>query len=835
MANRRLRSIGEKCFYCAVMYLRQFLIAALFAAAVTGAQGQESIRLINDWEFIRQDLGGVWEAVRIVPPGGPESVPVWTPVHLPHCVNARDGVDPDGSYYQGPAWYRTQLAVRQPYSGGRILLHFEGAGQATEVYVNTTRVGSHVGGYDEWTVDITDAIAVCQRDTAVVRRFGGKIPVAIRTDNSRDVERIPSAMSDFSVYGGLYRYVNLVYVPPVSIRTLLADAVIAGNQGRVNVRAVLYRPTGEPAKGLMAVLKDAGGKVVGSTEVRIGGSGDMVALGTLVVKAPRLWSTDKPVLYKLLVTVNGRCTDSTEIGFRSYQFIDHGPFLLNGSRLLIHGTSRHEDAAGEGAAMTEEEMRAEMILMKEMGVNYIRLAHYQQSRIILHLCDSLGILVWEEIPWCRGGLGGERYQEQARRMLTNMITQHFNHPAVILWGLGNENDWPGDFPSFDKTAIRAFMTQLNQLAHRLDPGRMTAIRRCDFCKDIPDVYSPSIWAGWYRGVFTEYAGATEEEFRKVPRFIHMEWGGDSHARRHSENPDKALLNVRGGQGTDERAGDAALYGGAARVSKDGDWSETYICNLFDWTLKEQEKMPWLTGTAQWIFKDFSTPLRPENPVPFVNQKGLLERDGVPKESYYVFQSYWASGLMAHIYGHSWPVRWGDEGEQRMVKVYSNAEEAELFLNGVSAGIRHRRSADFPAAGLRWSVVFRRGLNHLLVVAHREAAVVRDSVDLIYQTEKWGKVARLEMDRVGVLGDTALVRVRMLDAKGVPCLDAVNRIHWGLAGDGQLVDDLGTSTGARVVQAFNGVSTIRVVMRKGRSVVSAASAGLPTAFLDLTNQ
>ena len=176
-----------------------------------------------------------------------------------------------------------------------------------------------------------------------------------------------------------------------------------------------------------------------------------------------------------------------------------------------------------------------MQMMKDMGVNFIRLGHYQQSDIILRLCDELGILVWEEEPWCRGGLGGETYKEQARRMLTNMIDQHHNHPSVIIWGLGNENDWPNDFSTFDKGAIRAFMKEQHDLAHRLDDTRMTAIRRCEFCSDIVDVYSPSIWAGWYRGVFTDYKSVSEEEMKKVKHFLHVEWGGDSHARRHSEN------------------------------------------------------------------------------------------------------------------------------------------------------------------------------------------------------------------------------------------------------------------------------------------------------------
>ncbi len=256
------------------------------------------------------------------------------------------------------------------------------------------------------------------------------------------------------------------------------------------------------------------------------------------------------------------------------------------------------------------------------------------------------------------------------------------------------------------------MTQLNDLSHKLDPSRMTAIRRCDFCKDIVDVYSPSIWAGWYRGIYTEYKSASQDEFSKVKRFLHVEWGGDSHAGRHSENPDRGLGKIAGGKGADERAGDASLYGGQARVSKDGDWSESYICNLIDWHLREQETMPWLSGSAYWPFKDFSTPVRPDNPVPYMNQKGVIERDFTPKEAYYVFQSYWTPKLMAHIYGHGWPVRWGDADEEKMIKVYSNADEAELFLNGKSLGIKKRNSQDFPAAGLRWLTPLTAGENHV---------------------------------------------------------------------------------------------------------------------------
>ena len=263
--------------------------------------------------------------------------------------------------------------------------------------------------------------------------------------------------------------------------------------------------------------------------------------------------------------------------------------------------------------------------MKDMGVNFIRLGHYQQSRRVLALCDRLGILVWEEIPWCRGGLGGEVYREQARRMLTNMIAQHRNHPSVFVWGLGNENDLPNDFSTFKQEPIRQFMSELNDLAHQLDPYRKTAIRRCDFCKDIVDIYSPSIWAGWYRGKYTDYREVSRKEMEEVEHFLHVEWGASHHAGRHGEDPDAGNAGVQSGD-ADERDGDASMYGGPKRVSKDWDWTETYACNLIDWHLKEQERMPWLTGTAYWPFKDFSTPVRPENPFPYLNQKGVVQRD-----------------------------------------------------------------------------------------------------------------------------------------------------------------------------------------------------------------
>lgn len=809
----------------------------LFLITSQTVLAQQSMRLNQGWEYLKEDLGGVWEAMRPVKEGSSESVPIWTKVSLPHCYNAEDAVDPDLNYYQGPGWYRTNLTIENRYKNGRILLHFEGAGQKTAVYIYNTKVGEHVGGYDEFTIDITDAVAAFKKEKVFTEQFNGKVPVAIRCDNSRDLEMIPSSLSDFNVYGGIYRYLNLVYTPEVSVDKIfaLAETDKEGKKGTLNISARFYNPLNINAANALILVKDPTGKVVYNSKTDVMGFQNKSELAKININKPKLWSPDAPNLYtvEVSITANNQTHTLTEkVGFRHFEFIKKGPFNLNGQRLLLRGTHRHEDHAGVAAAMTEEMIRIEMKMMKDMGVNFIRLGHYQQSKIVLNLCDSLGIMVWEEIPWCRGGLGGPIYQAQAKRMLTNMIEQHYNHPAVIIWGLGNENDWPGDFTTFDQEAIRSFMKELNNLSHQLDPTRSTAIRRCDFCKDIVDVYSSSIWAGWYRGIYTDYKEVSKKEFDIVDRFLHVEWGGDSHAGRHSESPDDALSKIDRGGNADERAGDASLFGGSARVSKDGDWSESYICNLIDWHLKEQETMPWLSGSAYWPFKDFSTPVRPDNPVPYMNQKGVVERDFTKKEAFYVFQSYWTNQPMAHIYGHSWPTRWGDTNEPKMVKVYSNADEAELFFNGQSMGVKKRNSQDFPAAGLRWMVNYKEGENQIKVIAKKEKQTVIDELTHNYQTAKWGKPAKMILEKIGESDGKITVEVKVLDSNNVLCLDAKEYVNFSLIGDGKLIDNQGTSSGSRKVQFYNGRAIISLFTNSGKNVMSAKSDGISTVFLNL---
>ena len=795
-------------------------IATLGGSSPQAVSTGQSRRLTEGWEYFQGTFGGPWEVWHS------EELAAWQPVAMPHCFNAYDACDPDTPYYRGNGWYRTHIPIANPYPNGRTLLHFEGAGQTTAVYVGEKLAGKHTGGYDEFVFDITDLLPTQQ--TAV--------PVAVLCDNSRDLDRMPSNFSDFSLYGGMYRHVNLTYVPAVSLETVHIQTKLSSPTGPAEIAVVgtLYNPTGtvDPLEITIEIV-DATGSSVHRSSHSSQPWKDSTTLATIPISAPQLWSPAKTHLYECTIAIKGRDGEYTaheRFGLRHTEWVLHGPFKLNGERLLLRGTHRHEDHAGYAAAMPDDLIDQEMQLIKEAGVNFIRLAHYQQSRRVLELCDRLGILVWEEIPWCRAGVGNDIFKEMGRRTLRNMISQHYNHPSVLLWGLGNENDWPTEYPTIDKPAIRAYLQELHDLAHQLDSSRMTTIRRLDFARDIPDVYSPSIWAGWYSGTYQEYQKSLETQRDRVNHLFHAEWGADSHAGRHSEEPDKVLTQIATGKGTDERGLAYLSTGGSARVSKDGDWSETYACNLFDWHLKTQETLPWLTGSAQWIFKDFTTPLRLENPVPRVNQKGLIQRDMTKKEAYFVFQSYWSDVPMARIYGHTWRVRWGEPNESKMVKVYSNCETAELFVNGKSVGVKHRNSQDFPAAGLRWVTPFVSGNNHIRVIAKRGSTTVTDEIEFIYQIESWGPPAALKLIEKKRDGNKVTLEAKLYDSKGILCLDARNQIRFSLAGNGQLVDNMGTPSGSRVVQLANGRSEITLQRSSpGELIAAVSSLGIPTAF------
>ncbi|HEY3840840.1 MAG TPA: glycoside hydrolase family 2 TIM barrel-domain containing protein, partial [Bryobacteraceae bacterium] len=361
------------------------------AAATNGTLPPvHSQRLLKGWEYYHGNIGGVWEAFR----GKAASDNVaWDKIEsMPHCFNAHDATDPDQGYYQGPGWYRTTLKINNPFPDGRTLLHFEGAGQKSKVFVYLKEIASHVGGYDEWTVDITEPAA----DAAKANK--GSVPLAVWCDNSRDLEMIPSSLSDFNLYGGLYRYVNLVYVPAISLeRVHVGTHVDPAGKASAKVRVRLYNPAKftEDCEITTEILDPQGNSLHTST-TRF----DPNAALSLQIDHPQLWTPDKPHLYTCnvrLKTAHGETAASERFGLRYVEWVDHGPFKLNGERLLLRGTHRHEDHAGLAAAMPEDLIRKEMHMIKEMGVNFMRLAHIQQSPVVLDLCDELGILVWQDL------------------------------------------------------------------------------------------------------------------------------------------------------------------------------------------------------------------------------------------------------------------------------------------------------------------------------------------------------------------------------------------------------------------------------------------------------
>jgi beta-galactosidase len=793
--------------------------------AVTSAR-----RLDSGWHFRQGDLGDIGEALHS------EEAGLWTATELPHCFNGQDACDPDKPYFRGQGWYRTRIHVDNPFAGGRTLLHFQGAGQTTRAWVGSVPVGSHKGGYDEFFFDITDAAKEWAGPAAE-----HDMPVTVCCDNAPDRDRVPSDLSEFCLYGGLYRHVSLVYLPEIGLgRVHVLPLVAADGTAAVTVKARLYNPTGAARACTVRVrVTDPAGRPVHDEEKSLDAWSEMRQVAAFHVEKPALWSPESPFLYRAEVKLsipNGTMEIAERFGIRALVFVEHGPFLLNSKRVLLKGTQRHADHAGVAAAMTDEMVRREMRLIKEMGANFIRLAHYQQDRLVLELCDELGLMVWEEAPWCRAGVGSDAFKKSALDALGRMIDQHYNHPSIVLWGLGNEDDWPNEYPSVDQQAIRGFMTEMRDLARGLDDSRLTSFRRCDFARDIPDVYSPSIWAGWYRGNYREYEQSLATERDRVKRFIHIEWGADSHAGRHSEDPEAVLRMVRTGQGTDERGLDYLQQGGDVRVSRDGDWSETYACNLFDWHLKTHEKLEWLTGSAQWVFKDFASPLRGDNGIPRVNQKGVVERDLTKKESYFVFQSYWAQKPMVRIYGHTWPIRWGAPGEARSVHVYSNCERAELFLNGQSLGTKRRDIQDFPAAGLRWETAFKDGRNHLRAVAVKAGIELTDELEFEYQTEKWSAPVAIRMRETVREKNYVTVEVRLVDAQGVFCLDAAKLVKFSVTGAVKLVDNLGTSRGSRELQLANGRAQISLICTGGTSnrvcTVQAEIDGLTPASIEI---
>ena len=789
------------------MYKNSIAIVLFLFPVLLLAQSRNVINLNESWQYFENFTEEVTRYSQNTTP---------KEIDLPHTWNQWDATDFTPGYRRSASWYVKDLPLEFDESK-RYILYFEGANISTQVYVNNTLAGEHIGGYVGFEIELTQQLKK------------GKNKIAIRVDNSYNRDIIPSQKSDFFIYGGITRDLWLKIVPQDFIQSVKVKPTEISEK-KANTSLVIQLDNASSNKILEAALFTPNGKQILQTS-SVKAEGKELTLDFPSLKRPQLWSPDAPNLYtvKVYIKENGKIIDEIEerFGYRWFHFEAHGAFFLNGKKLKIRGTHRHEEHAGLGAAMPNALHRKDIELIKEMGGNFVRLGHYPQDPEVYRACDELGILVWDELPWCRGGIGEEVWQANTMRLLEEQIQQNFNYPSILFWSLGNEIYWLPDFEGGgDTKKMNTFLKKLHEKAHQLDPSRMTAIRKYYDGSDLVDVFSPSIWSGWYGGVYKNYANALEESRKKYPRFMHMEYGGSSHVGRHTEKPVADLKDLRASDWTE-----AINQVNIKNIAQGGDWSESYIVDLFDWHLMTSESTDWFAGNAQWAFKDFGTPLRPENAIPYVNQKGLVDRAGKPKDAFYVFQSYWSKEPMVYIESHTWTERIGEVGETKMMDVYSNCPEVELFLNGVSQGTKKRDQTAFPACGLRWPVQLEKGENTLIAIGKTaKGKIARDTISVKYLVEPYGKPHEIVLSTEPLPNGNLLIVATMQDKKHQRVLNYEKPVYFSHDGGGHLLENYGTPTRSRVIEFANGRASVEYAPGESKAVIEARNQDFKGSYL-----
>lgn len=765
------------------------VIVFIYNSKLVQSQNRSKVNINKEWSYLKNDSQNLSDI---------QNASNWTILNLPHTWNNEDVIDAEPGYRRNASWYKKTIVFDSVDENLVYQLYFEGANITTKVYVNGKDAGGHIGGYIGFTIDITKYIVV------------GYNEILVRVDNGYDPEIIPSQKSDFFIYGGITRDVWLQTISSTHISNLkITTPSVSAKKASLQLNTTIENFKSSNNLTLKVTLKNPQGKVVAiKTFKKLSATSQ---LEFPEIRKPQLWDVKTPNLYTLTVTLlkNKTTIDKVEdsVGFRWFEFEDNGPFYLNGKRLLLRGTHRHEEHAGVGAAMTNKQHRADMESIKEMGANFVRLAHYPQDPEVYKACDELGLLVWDELPWCRGGVGNDVWKTNSKNMLKEMIHQNYNHPSIIIWSLGNEMYWLPDFESGDDTEkMNGFLNELNNIAHELDPSRKTAIRKYYEGADIVDVFSPSIWSGWYSGSYKSYQKAINTYQKEYKHFLHAEYGGSSHVGRHTENPITGEGKIQS-DGWEE----AIVQTDVANIAQIGDWSENYIVDLFDWHLRISETDPTFVGNIQWAFKDFGTPLRPENAIPYMNQKGLVDRNGKPKDAYYVFKSYWAEKPFAYIESHSWTERQGPENKPRTISVYSNCKSVEFFHNGQSLGVKQKDITKFPASGLTWDIKFDSGGNTLEAIGFSDdGKKVSDAMEVNYRYVKNGKAKALELSYSKLENGNYLVTAIAIDSKGLRCLDYEDRVYFQCLSGGKSLKNQGTPKGSEIIEMANGKASLEIV-------------------------
>lgn len=576
----------------------------------------------SDWQFIKP---------------GEEAVPVT----LPHTWNAEDGQDGGNDYWRGTATYEKRFAKPELAAGERCYIEFAGAAMTADVTLNGREIVHHEGGYSTFRVDLTDALEEDNLLSAAV-------------DNSAN-DRVYPQMADFTFYGGLYRDVRLIIVPEEHF-----ELVKDGTPGiKVTPDVRLQQ---REANVMVETWQTGGSEVwieIGTErgrEFRRVEAGNGHAVTNVILKNVHLWDgTDDPYLYTVTAKLirDGKAVDeiSTRFGCREFRIDPEKGFFLNGRSYPLRGVSRHQDRKGLGNALTMKEQREDMEVVKELGANTLRLAHYQHAQEFYDLCDENGIIVWAEIPYISKHMTNGK--QNALDQMRELITQCHNHPSVVCWGLSNEITASGAVTE----ELLQDHRELNDLCHRMDPTRPTVMAHAFMLeKDSPlipvaDLASYNLYFGWYLGELEQNDRFFDEYHAMYPDRVigFSEYGADANAAFHSPQPEK------------------------------GDYTEEYQCLYHEHILKLIDERPYLWATHVWNLFDFAADGRDEGGKKGENQKGLVEFDHkTKKDAFYLYKAAWSREPFVHLCGK----RYADRAEEKtQIKVYSNCESVTLLLDG----------------------------------------------------------------------------------------------------------------------------------------------------------
>lgn len=698
------------------MPLKLIISLYFFLVAYTMYAQPIVIPLNKDWQFTTDKL---------IINDNKNDTHNWQQIELPHTWNTDDVMDDTPGYYRGEGWYRKRLVADKTLKGKEVHLFFEGANQVTTVFVNGKKAGEHTGGYTAFSIPITSLLT-----------WNNANEIVIKVDNSYN-RNIPPLTADFTFYGGIYRDVSLVAVDPIhfsfneqgSRDVFITTPQVNNKMASVKVRGVVADKgiSSRIIKISTAVYDKKGKKIKEkiSTIVTGAGTGKKFEQEITSIAHPRLWSPAEPYLYKVVTTIVDAKTGKTldviinPLGFRWFHFDAAKGFFLNGKPTKLIGASRHQDYKGMGNAVPDKLARRDVELIKEMGGNFLRVAHYPQDPSVLQACDELGIVASVEIPIVNEITESDSFYENCERMQVEMIRQNFNHPSVIMWCYMNEVLLKPQFNT-DKGRQKIYFSNITKLARRLDsitrkedPYRYTMMaHHGDFNRyrdvgliDIPMIVGWNLYSGWYGGNLNDFPSFLDQFHKTYPGKPMMvtEYGADADPRIHSTNP--------------------------VRFDK----SVEYTTALHQYYLAAMMDRPFVAAAMIWNLADFNSETRTES-MPHINNKGLLQWDRTPKDTYYYYKAMLAKKPFIKILGPSFRGAVADSATNvthQTLQVAGNVEEVMLTVNGK----QQERKRVINGIG-EWKVPFQNGINNIEVKAQYNGIVVTDHQIIEYRLQPY---------------------------------------------------------------------------------------------------